>query len=68
MNSKKRDVVEQDGLDNDEEEVEDLCAMRQIEKILCTTYERKNRGRVRRRRRLSILDLNSCGTHNPMCD
>jgi hypothetical protein len=45
-------------LDSDEEEVEDLCAMRQIEKIMRTTYERKNRGRVGRRRRLSIPDLN----------
>jgi hypothetical protein len=31
-------------LDNDEEEVEDLCATGKIEEILHTTYERKTRG------------------------
>jgi hypothetical protein len=44
MNSKKRAVAEREGLDNDEEEVEDLHATGQIEDILCTTYERKTRG------------------------
>jgi hypothetical protein len=44
MNNKKRTVVEQEGLDNDEEEVEDLHDTWQIEDILCATYERKNRG------------------------
>jgi hypothetical protein len=44
MNNKKRKVDEQEGLDNDEEEIEDLHAMGKIEDILCTTYERKTRG------------------------
>jgi hypothetical protein len=44
MNNKKRVVVEREGLDNDEEEVEDLHAMGQIEDILHITYERKTRG------------------------
>jgi hypothetical protein len=44
MNNKKRDVGDREGLDNDDEEVEDLCAMGKIEDILCTTYERKTRG------------------------
>jgi hypothetical protein len=44
MNSKKRVVAEREGLENDEEEVEDLRAMGQIEDILHTTYERKSKG------------------------
>jgi hypothetical protein len=44
MNSKKREVVEQEGLGNEEEEVEDLHATGHIEYILCATYERKKRG------------------------
>jgi hypothetical protein len=44
MNRKKRAVAEREGLDNDEEEVEDLRATRQIDDILHATYERKNRG------------------------
>jgi hypothetical protein len=31
-------------LDNDEEEVEDICAMGKIEDILRAAYERKTRG------------------------
>jgi hypothetical protein len=44
MNNKKRVVVEREGLENDEEEVEDLHAMGKIEDILHATYERKTRG------------------------
>jgi hypothetical protein len=44
MNRNKRKVAKQEGLENDEEEVEDLCATRQIEDILCATYDRKTRG------------------------
>jgi hypothetical protein len=44
MNSKKRVVVEREGLDNDEEEVEDLRTMGHIVDILYATYERKTRG------------------------
>jgi hypothetical protein len=41
MNNKKRAIVDREGLESDEEEVEDLWAVEQIEEILCTTYERK---------------------------
>jgi hypothetical protein len=44
MNNKKREVAEREGLDNDEEEVEDLHATGKIEDILHATYERKTRG------------------------
>jgi hypothetical protein len=44
INRKKREVAKREGLDSDEEEVEDLCAMGKIEEILCATYERKTRG------------------------
>jgi Zn ribbon nucleic-acid-binding protein len=43
MNTKKRFVVGREGLESDEEEVEDLWVVEQIEKILCVTYERKTR-------------------------
>jgi hypothetical protein len=33
-------------LESDEEEVEDLCAMENIEEILHATYERKTRGSI----------------------
>ena len=44
MNNKKRVVEEREGLENDEEEVENIRTTRQIEDILCTTYERKTIG------------------------
>jgi hypothetical protein len=44
INSKKREVVEQEGLDSDEEEGGDLHAMGNIEEILHAMYERKTRG------------------------
>jgi hypothetical protein len=43
INRKKRAVAEREGLESDEEEVEDLCAMDHIEEIMCTTYERKTK-------------------------
>jgi hypothetical protein len=44
MNNKKRVVAEREGLDIDEEEVEDLDSTGHIEDILRATYERKTRG------------------------
>jgi hypothetical protein len=44
MNNKKRAIANREGLESDEEEVEDLRAMENIEEILHTTYERKKRG------------------------
>jgi hypothetical protein len=44
INIKKRELPEQEGLESDEEEVEDLLAMGKIEEILHATYDRKNRG------------------------
>jgi hypothetical protein len=44
VNTKKRFIATREGLESDEEEVEDLQAVEQIEEILCTTYERKMRG------------------------
>ena len=44
MNSKKRVIAMREGLESDEEEVEDLRVVEQIEEILCATYERKTRG------------------------
>jgi len=44
INSKKREVVEQEGLDSDEEEGGDLRAMGNIEETLHAMYERKARG------------------------
>jgi hypothetical protein len=48
MNTKKRAVAVREGLEIDEEEVEDLRVVEKIEEILRATYERKKRGpRVR---------------------
>jgi hypothetical protein len=44
MNNKKKIVMEWEGLDNDEEEVDDICATRIIEDILHTKNERKTKG------------------------
>jgi hypothetical protein len=44
MNNKKRVVAEREGLDNDEEEVENIPSRGTIEDILRTTYDRKTRG------------------------
>jgi hypothetical protein len=44
MNNKKRAIADREGLTSDEEEVEDLWALKQIEEILHTTYERKKGG------------------------
>jgi hypothetical protein len=44
MNNRKRVVAEQEGLDNNEEEVVDLCAIGKIKDILHITYERKTKG------------------------
>ena len=44
MNIKKREVAEREGLESEEEEVEDLHTMGNVEDILHATYERKNIG------------------------
>ena len=41
MNNKKRVIADKEGLENDEEDVEDLYVVDQIKEILCATYERK---------------------------
>jgi hypothetical protein len=44
MNNKKRDITKREGLESDEEEVDDLRAMENIEETLCATYGRKTSG------------------------
>jgi hypothetical protein len=44
VNTKKRVVATREGLESDEEELEDLQAVEQIEEILHATYERNMRG------------------------
>jgi len=44
VNTKKRVVVTREGLESDEEKVEDLWVVEEIEEIMRTTYERKARG------------------------
>ena len=46
LNRKKRVVVEREGLESDEEEVEDIRIVEHIEEILHTTYERNTRGAI----------------------
>jgi hypothetical protein len=38
MNNKKRAIVDREGLESDEYEVEDLQDMEKIEEIMCETY------------------------------
>jgi hypothetical protein len=68
LNRKKRVVAKREGLESDEEEVEDLCVVEHIEEILCTTYERKSRGVDLMRKKYPCPDLNQCRTYNPMYD
>jgi hypothetical protein len=72
VNTKKRVVVVREGLESDEEEVEDLQAMEQIEQILHETYERKMRGpRVGIEGNnpihlsVSVEPINPCATNTP---
>ena len=44
MNNKNRAIVAREGLESDEEEVEDLQDVENIEENLRMTYERKTRG------------------------
>jgi hypothetical protein len=44
LNRKKIAIDEREGLENDEEYVEDLRVVEHIEEILRTTYERKTKG------------------------
>jgi hypothetical protein len=44
INRKKRAIAERKGLESDEEEVEDLCSTKYIERILHTKYDRKTIG------------------------
>ena len=41
MNNKKRAIIDREGLESDEEGLEDLRVVENIEEILCKTYERK---------------------------
>jgi len=72
VNTKKRVVVEREGLANDEEEVEDLQAMEQIEEILRAAYERKTRGPRTGGEdnhsfniNVSVEPINPCATNTP---
>jgi hypothetical protein len=44
INRKKRVVAKREGLESDEEEVEDICFVEKIEEILHATYEKNTRG------------------------
>ena len=41
INRKKGAVAKREGLESDEEEVEDLCTIEKIEEILCAKYDKK---------------------------
>jgi hypothetical protein len=72
VNTKKRAIVEREGLASDEEEVEDLWVVENIEEILHTTYERKTRGPRMAREgnnpihiNFSVDPINPCATNSP---
>jgi hypothetical protein len=72
VNTKKRFIVEREGLTNDEEEIEDLWAMEKIKEILHATYERKTRGPRMGGEdnhlfniNVSVEPINPCATNTP---
>jgi hypothetical protein len=72
VNPKKRFVATREGLESDEEEVEDLQVVEKIEEILRTTYERKTRGpRIGGEDshpfhiNVSVEPINRCETNKP---
>jgi hypothetical protein len=72
VNTKRRVIVEREGLASNEEEVEDLWAMEQIEEILRTAYERKTRGARTGGEdnhsfniNVSVEPINPCATNTP---
>jgi len=72
VNTKKRDIATREGLESDEEEVEDLQAVEKIEEILCATYERKTRGPRTGGEdshpfhiNVSVEPINPCATNTP---
>jgi hypothetical protein len=72
VNTKKRLEAMREGLESDEEEVEDLWVVEKIEEILCMTYERKMRGprlEVKCNTPIHIIvsvePINPCATNTP---
>jgi hypothetical protein len=72
VNTKKRVIATREGLESDEEEVEDLRAVEQIEEILRATYERKTRGPRTGGEdshpfhiNVSVEPINPCATNTP---
>jgi hypothetical protein len=72
VNTKKRAITTREGLEIDEEEVEDLRAMEKIEEILRATYERKTRGpragiegNNHIHINVSVEPINPCATNTP---
>jgi hypothetical protein len=72
VNTKKRVVAMREGLESDEEEVEDLWAVEHIQEILRATYERKTRGPRARIEgnnpfhiNVIVEPINPCATNTP---
>jgi len=73
VNNNKRVVATREGLESDEEEVEDLWVVENIEEILCATYERKTRsprmeveGNTHIHISVSVEPTNACVTNTPI--
>ena len=72
VNTNKRVVAAREGLESDEEEVEDLRAVEKIEEIMHATYERKTRGPRPGGEyshpfhiNVSVEPINPCATNTP---
>jgi hypothetical protein len=72
MNNKKRAIDDSEGLERDEEEVEDIQAMEKIEEILHVMYERKiegprsgTNGRNPIQNTVSVEPTTPCATNTP---
>jgi hypothetical protein len=73
MNTKKRAIPTTEGLESDEDEVDDLWVVEKIEEILCVTYERKMRctregtkGNTHVHISVSGEPINPCATNTPI--
>jgi hypothetical protein len=72
MNNKKRAIAVREGLESNEEEVEDLRAVEHIEEILHAAYEGKTsnprigtEGRTLIHITISVEPINPCATNTP---
>jgi hypothetical protein len=68
MNNKKRAIADREGLESDEEEVEDLGLWRRLRKSCVQHMKGRQEVQGKEQKANSYPCQCQCGTHNPMCD